>query len=203
MKRRARLLLAQHECAGQLWPSAMRYAVEERRRRQLEELGVPTLPMLPFYATVYVKAKKWHKEGGLMAPFVKGRLMCPSPMMNDGWVVQAEDGKILHVREAVQPNTEAEDLRRELEDQQAQVRLQLEEEPRPGQPYHRMWGKQPYWMDNHAFLKLEDNRVRLRQQRGGLLLLLQQLWAQLRAQQVLGELLVRPRELETRGPGEL
>ena len=143
VKRRARLLLAQHECAGQLWPSAMRYAVEERRRRQLEELGVPTLPMLPFYATVDVKAKKWHKEGGLMAPFVKGRLMCPSPMMNDGWVVQAEDGKILHVREAVQPNTEAEDLRRELEDQQAQVRLQLEEEPRPGQPYHRMWGKQP------------------------------------------------------------
>ena len=63
VKRRARLLLAQHECAGQLWPSAMRYAVEERRRRQLEELGVPTLPMLPFYATVYVKAKKWHKEG--------------------------------------------------------------------------------------------------------------------------------------------
>ena len=142
VKRRARLLLAQHECAGQIWPSAMRYAVEERRRRQLEELGVPTLPMLPFYATVYVKAKKWHKEGGLMAPFVKGRLMCPSAMMNDGWVVQAEDGKILHVREAVQPNTEAEDLRRELEDQQAQVRLQLEEEPRPGQPYHRMWRKQ-------------------------------------------------------------
>ena len=29
VKRRARLLLAQHECAGQLWPSAMRYAVEE------------------------------------------------------------------------------------------------------------------------------------------------------------------------------
>ena len=64
-------------------------------------------------------------------------------MMNDGWVVQAEDGKILHVREAVQPNTEAEDLRRELEDQQAQVRLQLEEEPRPGQPYRRIGGKQP------------------------------------------------------------
>lgn len=57
-----------------------------------------------------------------MAPFVKGRLMCPSPMMNDGWVVQVEDGKILHVREAAQPNAEAEDLRRELEDQQAQVR---------------------------------------------------------------------------------
>ena len=65
-------------------------------------------------------------------------------------------------------------------------------------------GGNNHWMGNHAFLKLEDNKVRLCQQRGGLLLLLQQqLWAQLRAQQVLGELLVRPRELETRGPGEL
>ena len=46
------------------------------------------LPMIPFYATVYVKMKKWHKEGGLAAPFVRGRLLCPCPLMSDGWVVE-------------------------------------------------------------------------------------------------------------------
>ena len=100
------------------------------------------LPMIPFYATVYVKMKKWHKEGGLAAPFVRGRLLCPCPLMSDGWVVELTDGKILHVREAVQPNMEAEELR-PLPDADPEVALQLEEEPQPGRPTHRVVGKQP------------------------------------------------------------
>ena len=79
----------------------------ERKTRVKLALGVPMLPMIPFYAMVYVKMKKWHKEGGLAAPFVRGRLRCPCPLMSDGWVVELTDGKILHVREAVQPNMEA------------------------------------------------------------------------------------------------
>ena len=100
------------------------------------------LPMIPFYATVYVKMKKWHKEGGLAAPFVRGRLLCPCPLMSDGWVVELTDGKILHVREAVQPNMEAEELR-PLPDADPEVALQLKEEPQPGRPTHRVMGKQP------------------------------------------------------------
>ena len=142
LKRKTRVKLAEAGCGREAWPMAMRYATEERRRQQLEALGVPMLPMIPFYATVYVKMKKWHKEGGLAAPFVRGRLLCPCPLMSGGWVVELTDGKILHVREAVQPNMEAEELR-PLPDAGPEVALQLEEEPQPGKPTHRVVGKQP------------------------------------------------------------
>ena len=100
------------------------------------------LPMIPFYATVYVKMKKWHKEGGLAAPFARGRLLCPCPLMSEGWVVELTDGKIVHVRVTVQPNMEAEELR-PLPDAGPEVALQLKEEPQPGRPTHRVMGKQP------------------------------------------------------------
>ena len=79
--------------------------------------------MLPYRGKVLVKAKKWHKGGGLVAPFVEARVLCPSHLVNGGWVVQLQDRRVLHVRDMVQ--------------------LQLEEDDRPGQPHRRLTGKQP------------------------------------------------------------
>ena len=67
--------------------------------------------MLPYRGKVLVKVKKWHKGGGLVAPFVEARVLCPSHLVNGGWVVQLQDGRVLHVREAAQTNQEGEQLR--------------------------------------------------------------------------------------------
>ena len=143
IKRRVRLKLAEHGCEATSWPDAIRYVAAERRRRQLEELGAPCLPMLPYRGKVLVKVKKWHKGGGLVAPFVEARILCPSHLVNGGWVVQLQDGRVLHVREAVQTNQEGEQLRIQQGVQGDMVQLQLEEEDRPGQPHRRLTGKQP------------------------------------------------------------
>ena len=74
IKRRVRLKLAEHGCEVGPWPDAIRYVAAER----LENLGVPCLPMLPYRGKVWVKVKKWHKDGGLVAPFVEALVLCPS-----------------------------------------------------------------------------------------------------------------------------
>ena len=111
LKRKVRLHLAEKECDVTSWPDAFRYAAMERRYKQLEALGVPCLPMLPYRGRVLVKVKKWHKGGGLVAPFAEAVILCPSHLVNGGWVVQLKDDRVLHVREAVQTNEEGEQLR--------------------------------------------------------------------------------------------
>ena len=111
IKRRVRLKLAEHGCEVESWPDATRYVAAEQRRQRLENLGAPCLPMLPYRGKVWVKVKKWHKNGGLVAPFVEALVLCPSHLVNGGWVVQLQDGRALHVREAVQTNQENEQLR--------------------------------------------------------------------------------------------
>ena len=49
LKRKTRVKLAEAGCGREAWPMAMRYATEERRRQQLEALGVPMLPISPSY----------------------------------------------------------------------------------------------------------------------------------------------------------
>ena len=111
LKRKVRLHLAEKECDVTSWPDAFRYAAMERRYKQREALGVPCLPMLPYRGRVLVKVKKWHKGGGLVAPFADAVILCPSHLVNGGWVVQLKDDRVLHVREAVQTNEEGEQLR--------------------------------------------------------------------------------------------
>ena len=106
-------------------------------------LGAPCLPTLPYRQKVWVKVKKWHKDGGLVAPFVEATVLCPSHLVNGGWAVQLQDGRVLHVREAVQTNQEGEQLRIQQGVQGDMVELHLEEDKCPGQPHRRLTGKQP------------------------------------------------------------
>ena len=109
----------------------MRYATEERLRTQLEALGTPTPKMIPYHSKVLVKRKRWHEQG--TQPFVEARVLCPSPHMTSGWMVEsAKDKQVLHAREAILPDPVG-DL----------AQLQLEEQEANTKPPFRLVGKQP------------------------------------------------------------
>ena len=57
LKNRARVLMKSARCEAQRWPLAIRYAAEERFRKQLRECGVPVPPMLSFGLEAYAKKK--------------------------------------------------------------------------------------------------------------------------------------------------
>ena len=135
LKRRTRLLL---HVAGQdstHWPQAMRFATEERLRSQFESLGCPMPKMVQYQSRVLVKRKRWHDKGNLLAkPFVESRLLCPSPDMTFGWLVQTEvDQHVVHAREVIVPDPLSE-----------QAQIELHEETNPNKPPYRLWGKQPF-----------------------------------------------------------
>ena len=134
LKRRTRLLLRQAGLSATSWPIALRHAAEDRLRHQLEGLGVPQVPMIDFHANVLVKRKRWHGRGPLAPPFVEATLLCPSPVMNQGWSVRTQEGQVLHVREAVVPCEDADN-----------AALALHEHARPPmilEPSYRIHGKQ-------------------------------------------------------------
>ena len=139
VKRRTRLYLHEAGLDPKSWPGALRYAVEERCRNQLALLGVPALPMLPFNASVAVKRKRWHDRGHLAPPFVEGHLVCPSPLMHNGWVVLTKDLQAVHVREALVPAPLGDEAALALHEH-AMPPIPVEEEERP--PW-RLVGKQP------------------------------------------------------------
>ena len=137
IKRRVRLLL---RSAGQdvsKWPNALRFAVEERMRNQLEKLGVSTMPMIPYGSSVLVKRKRWHDAGVLAPPYVEGELLSPSPQMRHGWVVRTLENRIVHVREAIVPSSLGDEVALELKENSPQ-RIDVEEAP----PARRIYGKQ-------------------------------------------------------------
>eukprot|EP00435_Cladocopium_sp_Y103_P000232 s4628_g1.t1 len=113
---------------------AMRYAVEERLRGQMNALGSPTQKMLPYQSNVLVKRKRWHNRRDLMPrPFVEAKLLCPSPDMTNGWLVfTTKERQVLHAREAILPDPVGD-----------QVHLQLEEAEAGSKPPRRLHGKQP------------------------------------------------------------
>ena len=133
LKRRTRLLLHTANQDNTHWPQAMRYATEERLRNQMKLLGCPTQKMIPYNADVLVKRKRWHDKGNLLAtPFVEAKLLCHSPDMTSGWLVQTKaENHVMHAREAIVPDPMSE-----------HARIQLEEEHKAGKPKHRIWGKQ-------------------------------------------------------------
>ena len=133
LKRRTRLLLHMAQQENTSWPQAMRYAAEERLRNQMNSLGCPTQKMVPYNSDVLVKRKRWHDQGNLLRPpFVEAKLLCPSPDMTSGWLVQTKtENQVMHAREIVLPDPLSE-----------QARIQLEEEEKPGKPTRRLWGKQ-------------------------------------------------------------
>lgn len=141
IKRRVRLHLHEAGLEVKHWPSALRYSVEERCRSQLSALGVPSLPMIPFFRSVAVKRKRWHNRGALAPPFVEGHLPCPSPVMQHGWVVLLKDLQVVHVREALVPAPLGDQAAITLQEDAVQPPpVPMNEEDRP--PY-RLVGKQP------------------------------------------------------------
>ena len=96
LKRRLRVTLKASGAPIRLWPTAIRHVALERMQDQLKSLGITPMPMLPYYAQVMVKTKRWHKSGGLAAPFKQVRLLGPSPTMMWGWVVQTAEGNVQH-----------------------------------------------------------------------------------------------------------
>jgi len=145
VKRRMRLVLRQAGLEHVSWPIALRYVVEERRRSQLERLGTPCLPMLPFGASVLVKRKRWHDRGHLAPPFVQGTLLGPSHLMHHGWTVRTEDDQVVHVREAVVPSSLADQVALELQETTLGSNPpRMDECDAPPVPPHRLYGKQSF-----------------------------------------------------------
>ena len=103
LKRRLRVTLKASGAPIRLWPTAIRHVALERMQDQLKSLGITPMPMLPYYAQVMVKTKRWHKSGGLAAPFKQVRLLGPSPTMMWGWVVQTAEGNVQHAWAAILP----------------------------------------------------------------------------------------------------
>ena len=134
LKRRTRLLLHVASQDSTNWPQAMRYATEERLRKQLEALGTPTPSMLPYQSKGLVKRKRWHEKGNHLAqPFVEARVLCPSPHMTSGWLVQTtKEDQVLQAREAILPDPLSN-----------LAQIQLEEQGSDEKPPFRLVGKQP------------------------------------------------------------
>ena len=136
LKKRLRFTLRQASQEAECWPMALRYVTEERMRNQLESLGVDMPPMVPYCASVLVKRKRWHDAGALAPPCVEGKLISPSPTMFNGWVVRSQEGRILHVREALLPDPVGEEVALELQEMEKPP-LEFEEPPK-----RRIHGKQ-------------------------------------------------------------
>jgi len=92
--------------------------------------------MIPYDASVVVKRKRWHDAGVLAPPYVNAKILAPDPHMMDGWVVESEEGRVLHVREAVLPNPLGEPVALELREEKTEPHNMVEPTRR------RLTGKQ-------------------------------------------------------------
>ena len=140
LRRRTRLLLHVVGLDALHWPAAMRHSAEGRFRKQLQELGVNTHPMLQFGKTACVKAKSWdHRYEDWRPSCVTGIIYGPSPTMNHGWVLRTAEGRCIHVRTALVPDKNMDKVRLELEEGQKEP-LELED-PAGDPPRRRLHGK--------------------------------------------------------------
>ena len=137
LKRRLRLFLRKAGGGSSNWPTAIRYAAEERMKHQLQTLGIEVTPMLPYWSKVLVKRKRWHDPGVLANPYVDATLLAPSPQMSNGWAVKAFDGRVMHVREALLPSPLSEQAEIELQEEDVSA-IHVEE----AEPKRRIVGKQ-------------------------------------------------------------
>ena len=94
------------------WPSVGSQAAGERLRRQLNVVGMKTIPMLPYTQRVVVKRKWWNriteKAQNLSSPFWQATIKGPSPLMTHGWCVLTSTKKVQHARAVIStdPNSE-------------------------------------------------------------------------------------------------
>ena len=114
VKRRMRLMLAESQLPRANWPNIARWVGEQRCRAQLQQLGVPTKPMISPGTKVMVKQKLWNKKAGALSnPYKRMTLLGPSPLMSSGWVVK--DGhKVQHAKVVVIESPGSEAARLEL-----------------------------------------------------------------------------------------
>ena len=92
IKGRARTLMRTARCPNTMWPLAVRYASEERFRRQLQSVGVPTPPMLPFGLRAFAKQKAWqNRSAAWRSPMTEVRVWGPAfdmSMTSKGYFLQ-------------------------------------------------------------------------------------------------------------------
>jgi len=92
LKGRARTLMKSAQCDVTQWPLAIRYASEERFRRQLQECGVPTPAILPFGVKAYAKQKAWQNKHAMWrSPMTQVRVWgpaCDMSMTSRGYFVE-------------------------------------------------------------------------------------------------------------------
>ena len=92
IKGRARTLMKSARCEVTQWPLAIRYASEERFRRQLRECGVPTPAILPFGVRAYAKQKAWQNKHAMwrspMTPVRVWGPACDMSMTSRGYFVE-------------------------------------------------------------------------------------------------------------------
>ena len=133
VKRRLRLMLAESQLPRANWPNVVRWVGEQRCRAQLQQLGVPTKPMIAPGTKVMVKQKLWNKKGGALSnPYKRMTLLGPSPLMSSGWVVK-DGNKVQHAKVVVIESPESEAARLELHEARPR-RLQGKQSGDPDQP---------------------------------------------------------------------
>ena len=108
LKGRARVLMRSAQCEPRMWPSALRYASEERFRRQLQSCGVPTPALLPFGIRALAKQKSWqHRYEAWRNPMIPVRVWGPAwdmSMTSKGYFLEVlETGKMMRSTVAIVP----------------------------------------------------------------------------------------------------
>ena len=95
LKQRMRTVLTASRAPTHFWPLALRHVGEQRRRRQLQALGVTTPELLPFGMKAMAKQKLWQKgDNTLKYPMQKVRLWGPAADMATtslGYYVQSDE----------------------------------------------------------------------------------------------------------------
>ena len=108
LKSRARVLMKSAKCELNKWPLAIRYASEERFRRQLRECGVPAPQMLPFGIKAYARQKSWqNRYESWRSPMVPVQVWgpaCDMSMTSKGYFLEiTETGQMMRSTVVVVP----------------------------------------------------------------------------------------------------
>ena len=102
----ARTMMRASAAEEEMWPLAIRTASEVRFRQQLQALGVPTQPVLPFGVKALAKRKLWNRQSQWQHPNTPVRLWgpaCDMSMLSNAYFAQLETGKFVRTTAVIVP----------------------------------------------------------------------------------------------------
>ena len=102
----ARTMMRASAAEEEMWPLAIRTASEVRFRQQLQALGVPTQPVLPFGVKVLAKRKLWNRQSQWQHPNTPVRLWgpaCDMSMLSNAYFAQLDTGKFVRTTAVIVP----------------------------------------------------------------------------------------------------